>query len=373
MKKIIKRIFVCQIVPNDQVLNLPVHQSANNFCFKLIKAIEPLVINILNIRIKQNISLDFSNDLPKIEIETISKRINNEIFILKVISNIMESLAILNIARRNKIPIWLYNIELSNCLIFILLKIFRLPVFLIILDYESPASIFSKWYFFKFLIKKSNGIIGLSESVLNEFNIKNSIIKYGICHEKSIRKNTFNRIQILYSGYLDSDIFGIELALETIQKMPEFDLIITGRGRMVPKIIELAKIHSNIKYLGFQSYDEYTKLLSNIDICLSLRNPTYVCNEFNFPSKICEFLENQKIVISTRKYPKLSDDIYFYSNYNSYDLREVILNISKMNIEEYISYKKRISSFVSNEFSFESWNWAMEEIERFNFKPNLIK
>jgi hypothetical protein len=54
----------------------------------------------------------------------------------------------------------------------------------------------------------------------------------------------------------------------------------------------------NIKHLGLLDYEEYLVILDKCDIALSLRNPLDKEHQFNFPSKILEYLSKSKWIFN---------------------------------------------------------------------------
>ena len=238
-----------------------------------------------------------------------------------------------------------------------------LALYVLCLDYKPSKYFFSISYLIFLLTKKSKGIISLSSRT----NLKHKKFNFipGIHAEfcNSFKQEQFfnKTLTFLMSGTL-SESNGISLALKSFSKLKDCKLIISGRG--CEKIaMKYAAKYSNIKYLGYQSYDNYLETLNEIDICLSLRNPNYEENKHNFPSKIFEYFATQKLIISTIDYPEIKNFNYLKAHYTEESLISVIRNINLSEIKNITAVNYKI---LQNTMNLEAWNEAIKKMENEN-------
>ena len=128
--------------------------------------------------------------------------------------------------------IWLYNLNIINALLFVLLKLFKPSVKLnvIILDYTPTNSWREQNYWYLKLLNKADGTICLSHSEL--FKCKNTAILPGVvpaaAGQEPLIRTPNNRF--LLSGVLSEEIAQTSMVLETFSKMPQCELHITGKA-----------------------------------------------------------------------------------------------------------------------------------------------
>lgn len=349
------RTFICNIPPNELLTKLNAPQAPNNFCqnlfngniFERIHSIVPISYWYKPIQIEDNIK--YYNGYPKP---------NRFIKILQYIY--LNIRCALNSRRSDSI--WFYNICKANLICFMILRfIFFKKVFVILLDYTPSNNPFNIQFYIPYLYKKVNGVISLSQ--------RTDIINHNVGYKAGIipiqynkETNLFNKnkkLRFLFSGNL-SHHTGLLLAIDTFKDLPDIELYLCGLGN-----IDNAKItpHKNIHYLGYLNYEEYLKLYEKIDVCLSLRDPQYEENNYNFPSKILEYFSYRKIVISTIKYPELTEFKYFHCNYNQKSLTKTILEITNSNYNELNKYTDNINA-LNNNFSINSWKKMILQIEK---------
>ena len=141
------------------------------------------------------------------------------------------------------------------------------------------------------------------------------------------------RLQLIYSGNLDSER-GVLNLINQIPHIKDFaDLTITGKGPLSTLIERLSQTNDNLKFLGFVNEDQYVDELSKMHVCI---NPTLTDSDFSkytFPSKVVFYISHSKIVLSTpldviksSPYQKM---IQFYDGSNPQSLRDSLLFIQK--------------------------------------------
>ena len=155
------------------------------------------------------------------------------------------------------------------------------------LDDNADGYVFLSYdYFKKFKTKKHK--LHLDGGIYH--NNKNKIIKKKIFKDKKI---------FLYSGSFHR-WGGANMLLETIKyiKNQNFEIWFSGPGNA--KNFELAaKKDFRIKYLGLVSDKMLLKLYQEADVFLNPRPKNMYGNQFNFPSKLLDYLAWNKPIIST--------------------------------------------------------------------------
>lgn len=317
-----------QIQPNILFINCLLHESFRDKVFfsfageiyqrKVISLIKP----------KANYSINIGNCTSKIFSE------ENTIYHVYRKSKIFFFFQILHFlisvskGVKNIDIIMFYNINARNILCFYYLKYLkRLPCFVIVTDYNLPETSL-KDHFIHSALKKSEGILALSEHLKLIKNIQYSNLlllpQWDIVND--LNYYPIQPKSILLSGMLNEST-GLSLALEMMEYLPDYCLYISGilTDASEKEFNDSLKCINNIKYLGKLTHDEYSSLLKRMEFCLSLRNPTDPSNKFNFPSKIGEFLCYNKKVISTINYTNFKSLIQ-YSPYNAINLADTIKN-----------------------------------------------
>lgn len=159
---------------------------------------------------------------------------------------------------------------------------------------------------------------------------------------------------VLLSGSLGITT-GLILALEYFSKQTQLKLNITGIPYLMSnlefeKTLEKYK-SNNISYLGVLDYKDYISVLTSVEFTLSLRNPKEIEHQYNFPSKILEYMSYGNIVISSLKYPELIDDIYIKTEFSLNGLNECFEKILNTSIYERELLSSNARNFVKNHFS----------------------
>lgn len=156
------------------------------------------------------------------------------------------------------------------------------------------------------IITDCNGIIALSRKLIEDFGQEIPWIKIegGLGEEwpdagdKSLEEPQPK--VVVYSGTL-TEVGGIKMLLEAFRRIdkPEFRLWITGKGNLEAEVVKAARADSRISYLGFLTYPEYQKVVSQAMVLVNPRLSKYPENRYNFPSKLLEYLASGVPVITT--------------------------------------------------------------------------
>ena len=229
----------------------------------------------------------------------------------------------------------------------------RRKLYYIVADYYSNSLYFQKLTNFLFSI--SSGCIVLNNNIKSKLSAKVEVLA-GIVETKDISTKPFNNKNnnnILFSGSLGKTT-GFELALKMGKELNDYNLFISGKPYEYTDI-EFQKLldshkSDNIYYLGLLNHTEYLELIKKCNIALSLRDPKDIQHDYNFPSKILEYMSNGMIVISTKNYDELDENLYFRTKgFFVKELIEAVLSISK--IENITDYKIKIANYIQENFT----------------------
>lgn len=122
------------------------------------------------------------------------------------------------------------------------------------------------------------------------------------------------KITFLYSGILNH-VTGVDILLDAFRKTENqsYELVLCGQGKELEEQIAIAvKDDSRIHFYGYVSRERYYELLQQADVCVNPRNMSLQQNQYNFPSKILEYIASGRIVVSTK--------FRGYQNYEKYIL-----------------------------------------------------
>lgn len=208
-------------------------------------------------------------------------------------------------------------------------------------------------YMTKSAIRKGNIVVKLAKNVDTfalltkyladtlEIGNKPYVITECICNEnqkiataKEKSENIF-----LYAGSISKE-FGANTLVEVFSRIDNATLWICGKGNSeesINYVKDMAKKHSNIKYLGFVSREEVSDLTDKCDFLINPRTPTGTYTKYSFPSKTAEYMMSGKPTIMY----KLEGVPDSYDNYLNYITATDPDNL-KIEIENIINsdYKK---------------------------------
>ena len=150
----------------------------------------------------------------------------------------------------------------------------------------------------------------LNEYLKNELSIKKKslVVPVLIQDFKGEQKLSCTK-NIVYTGtYLerkDGILTILKAFSELIQNYPDYNLILTGSPQKskdyheLKAIIKIHNLENNIQFLGYLSEKDLQNILISSNM-LILAKPNNRQNEYNFPTKIGEYLISGRPVISTK-------------------------------------------------------------------------
>ena len=132
-------------------------------------------------------------------------------------------------------------------------------------------------------------------------NVVNGCIKLDM-FDKINNPKINNKIVICYTGYLGI-IQGVDLLLEAFNKVhnANIELWLCGQGDELKDCIDTyTKKDQRVKYKGYLKKEDYIDILNQSNVLVNPRNMNYSQNEYNFPSKILEYIASGRVVLSTK-------------------------------------------------------------------------
>ncbi|NLO86228.1 MAG: glycosyltransferase family 4 protein [Clostridiales bacterium] len=123
------------------------------------------------------------------------------------------------------------------------------------------------------------------------------------------------RQSVLYAGTLNKEL-GIGELLSAFMQMPQYDLLLCGRGDMADEIQKAADAYHNIYYFGFVSQEEALRLQARATLLINPRSPEGAFTRYSFPSKTLEYMRSGKPILcyQLEGIPSDYDDYLYYIN-----------------------------------------------------------
>ena len=354
------RFFVIHTAPKSLIGKYNTSIAGGNFCINMIntgifdKTFSILTTNVYN----------YDDPLVMDGMEVVYSRIRSKNFMTRVLGMLHEQIKVFFKIKRGS-DVWLYNEEVTTCLLHLLLILFKpsVNVYILLADF-TPGTRVNNWMIR--LINRAKGLITLSDSTL--FTVDNKVIMPGLVptDEKYPEITLPIKRNFLISGAIRERIASISLLMETFSKMPEYTLNISGKLNTEAGIEEKVKYYTskypNIIYHGVVSFAEFKELLDSNTFIFSTRDPSFPENQCNFPSKILEALLHNRIIISTIHYNQLDGIYYFEVPHDTTGFEAAIKQILSKSDAELSRYCNQ-SEVVMNSFSPAEWRKRVEQIE----------
>lgn len=173
---------------------------------------------------------------------------------------------------------------------------------------------------FQYLCKNVDAFIPLTEGInsfVNPTLSKPYLIMEGICNDFSshLKLSVDGCCRVVYTGGI-SHQYGIPHLLEAFTFLDSnvYELYLCGTGSAEQIVLDFAKRHQNVHYLG-QKTDVFCQELQNsANILINPRMNDSEYTKYSFPSKTLEYLATGNPVISYKLdgIPKEYDDVLIY-------------------------------------------------------------
>ncbi|MBA6156291.1 glycosyltransferase [Tenacibaculum sp. S7007] len=348
-----KGVFIGQFIPEKKAnQDVRISQAGNNYQFKLIKMLSPQkAFSLVPIFFDSPINMEEESICY---IRNLPKKVKFPPY-KKLYRLIKDTFHLNQLIKKEEVEnTFYYNIDRQNVFSIIMTKyILKKKVYLILADNPNHELKTFSDRFFYFIMKKVNGALVLNANV--SIN-KNQQLLQGLVEENQLQLKKGNlKKNIIFSGSLGKTT-GFEVALEAISKRKDCTLYITGKPYKYSdyefeKIIQSYSKYNNIKYLGLLDFDKYQEILERCDIAFSLRNPLDDEHEYNFPSKILEYLSKSKFVISTLEYKGFENRYLFNCEFNSESVNKILDNIYSLETDEVDRLRILIYNYLKDNFT----------------------
>jgi len=188
------------------------------------------------------------------------------------------------------------------------------------------------------LVLSSTGLVTLRHiGELNGRHSKSDVIPGIITRALSERTKKKAENSVLMSGSLGHTT-GLLPVLKFFAGQDKYKLFITGKPYLMSQAEfdgYLAQYRSgSVSYLGALRYEEYTDLLSTCEFGLALRDPADIEHDYNFPSKIIEYMYCATIVITSLEYPELDRSTYFTAGFSPEGLKDCFDRLGQLETEQ---------------------------------------
>lgn len=190
----------------------------------------------------------------------------------------------------------------------------------------------------QYCITKTNKSYTVSSPIANfycnKYNIDMKLVR-NLPVKKEISIEYKNRDNILiYQGTLNTER-GIEILIESLLFLPEFSLIIAGKGYLkdeLKKLVNKYNLESRVLFTGNLDFDSLNKITNKAKIGFSIEQGTSLNYHYALPNKIFDYIQAGVPVICSN-FPEMKNiiDSYnvgeiFYSN-KAEDLAKQITNL----------------------------------------------
>ena len=167
-----------------------------------------------------------------------------------------------------------------------------------------------------FLIKKMDGVIGLTSKIIEDYAPDNkNLILNGfmdcvldvpiVGNDNNLSNKSGDKpsrpFRIAYAGTLCEE-YGVQLLIDAVLKINEFDveLILFGKGALVANIQKLALINKKIIYGGMLNTKDLISQIVQVDLIVNPRPSHQFFVQYSFPSKLIESMGLGVPVLTTR-------------------------------------------------------------------------
>jgi glycosyltransferase involved in cell wall biosynthesis len=359
-------VFLCQLVPDEiERQDVRVSNAAQLYQKKFHEFIQPVTgISIVPNFIDKPINF-YDKDSNIHYLNKRRKGIRTLTNITKLTGDTRKALSI--IRKHKDAAVWFYNLNISTLFIAMIAKyVLRRKLYIIVADYVVNGTFVQRQV--NRMITKFDGAIVLNSNIKV---VKNALVMPGLLRDKDIlpplNRNTLSN-KVLLSGSLGVTT-GLPFTLEFFSKHPMYHLYVTGRPYDYTKeafqaLMDKYAAYPNIHYLGQLSYEQYVATLDECDVALSLRDPKEAEHDYNFPSKILEYLSRNKLVVSSKSYKDLSEGVLFECDRTEDSFRAALERVFSMNETAVEQARKKIYSEVKNNFSRERLLEIVDELSR---------
>ena len=230
------------------------------------------------------------------------------------------------VKKRTEPIVIFYNVDYINLILIALAEVLECKVVIIAADYVAPPrTVIAKLLLLPY--QYADGVIKLRRN--NDFSGRQLLLTAIIDPNDGLDHLSVGARHLLYSGSIGYTT-GLAIVIETASKLPSVTFNISGPLYDISEEDFYKAIRSgstkgeNIIYHGVLTNEKYLTLLRDCEIAISMRNPEDPDHHNNFPSKIAEYFNNSRCVISSIKYEVIPEDAYVYSEFTGECLSFII-------------------------------------------------
>jgi hypothetical protein len=230
------------------------------------------------------------------------------------------------VKKRTEPVVIFYNVDYINWVLIALAEVLECKVVIIAADYVSPPrTVIDKLLLLPY--RFTDGVIKLRRN--NDFSGRHLLLTAVIDRNDGLDNLRVGARNVLYSGSIGYTT-GLAVVIETASELPSVTFNISGPLYDISEEDFYEAIRggsskgANIIYHGVLTNEKYLTLLRDCEIAISMRNPENSDHHNNFPSKIAEYFNNSRCVISSIKYEVIPEDAYVYSEFTGECLSFII-------------------------------------------------
>jgi hypothetical protein len=362
----------------EYALKLPLYPAGLSKKQQLLSILSDHSVSVVFVSMFTRMRLRGSNNLDK-RLSRHANLIVPYFFMLPILNYIVNPFityrVLVKLWREQKIDcIILYNCVFESSVpVYIFNKIHKTKI---VCQYEDGWTVSGKWtklWLYKLshgLINKiSSGVIANSRNFLEIVNNKKYFIFRGSLKFSQLSEtkltNSKNKTSALFVSSID-EIRGTQLLIDFFNEtsneyiIKNFSFMITGRGdKSIMKSLDASvkKFNSNggdATYYGYVSHKDLQKLYQKAGILLALQDPSLKFSKYCFPSKIFEYYQYNRPIVTTRISDLDSDD-FFNLNFIDYSIESlslILIEIRK-NYYHYVKINDNNNTKLSSLFSVE--------------------
>lgn len=204
-------------------------------------------------------------------------------------------------------------------------------------------------------------VISISQPIIEDFNIKNSILIEGGLPDKTIQKFSAEKpknrdlsssFKLVFAGGLELEN-GIPQILKAMDMLKDenVELYLYGSGPL-EKYVENSYSNSpNIHIMGQVQHIEVIEAIKNADLLLNIRLDKKISTKYFFPSKLIEYLSSGTPVLSTN-FESMPVEYQKYIYLTEEDPQSIFSQIMKI---------KAIPDFQRTAYSHSGREWVLRE------------
>jgi hypothetical protein len=199
-------------------------------------------------------------------------------------------------------------------------------------------------------LSNADGFIYVNEIMNDIFSFnKPYAIAYGdyrIKRELIKKKNTSNRVKLIYAGIISSQGSDVYSAINVVEHLPEnYYLEIAGYGSKenIDTLLDTIKDNKKVKYVNNLWGQEYEDFLFDSNFGFAIRDIT-ISQYYSFPSKVMIYLSHGIIPICTPlkciTESRVAKSVIFVESNNPEDIAKQILDTDRL---KYMDINKNLS------------------------------